>query len=454
MSEFDRAPIIRLQIDQEVFQDAVRDGDEIDDATVATEVTSLERVGDAYVLEGAIVFAGYINRASGLVSEPQATAGFVQTQGTDSGQSLNGSALHNRLPFVLRVPMKSQPRGLVNVASRISSWQLTSVSPGWIRVVADLSIVGLSGAHGYHFECGSQEYGDVLFQREDFANSVEVADRLADSQEETTEKPATDDVSPDQPSDAAAPDLDLQLTRGSRDHDVTPAGGSPREDEGLAAAETISQARGGAESNNTEPLRSGHPVSDTVQRELASLDKAYGGSVRDDEAQPVAEERLAEQEPDTKSNVVEFDFEHQVSARELHDAYTPREAAEAAYRGDTTDAVGADETDGAEVDHGIEPELGEAEATSVIMRGSPGEENSDGNVISSELWSFVDFNSPEHFYTLRYVIVSEEENLESIADRVGVLKSDLMRANEISEEVVHPGQTLAIPGRPVLQLDI
>ncbi|WDL96980.1 LysM peptidoglycan-binding domain-containing protein [Alicyclobacillus sp. ALC3] len=452
MSEFDRAPIIRLQIDQEVFQDAVRDGDEIDDATVATEVTSLERVGDAYVLEGAIVFAGYINRASELGSEPQATAGFVQTQAADSGQSPNGSALHNRLPFVLRVPAKSQPRGLVNVASRISAWQLTSVSPGWIRVVADLSIVGLSGAHGYHFECGSQEDGDVLFGRDDSANSAEVADGHADSQQAATEQPATDDMSPDQQSAQATPELDLQLTRGSRDHDVSPAGGAPQEDDGLAAAETISQARGGAATDNTEPLRSGQQAGDTAQRELASLDKAYGGSVRD-EVSSVADERMTKREPDAKSNVVEFDFEHQVSPRELHDAYTPRETAEAAYRGGATEAVG-DEPDSAEVEDGGATELSEAEATSLIMRGSPDEENSDGNVISSELWSFVDFNSPEHFYTLRYVIVSEEENLASIADRVGVLKSDLMRANEISEEVVQPGQALAVPGRPVLQLDL
>ncbi|WP_029420091.1 LysM peptidoglycan-binding domain-containing protein [Alicyclobacillus macrosporangiidus] len=157
MSDTERAPVIRLNVDQEVFIPAVREGDRVEDATVATEVTSFHRVGDAYVLEGAIVFAGYLTRPG--TQTPAEEDSFS----LDFGDTAFGQHVHHRMPFVLRVPVKVQPRGIVNVASRITHWQLDVVGPGWVRVLADLSIVGLNGQQGYHFQCGAQEAGDVFF---------------------------------------------------------------------------------------------------------------------------------------------------------------------------------------------------------------------------------------------------------------------------------------------------
>lgn len=453
MSEFDRAPLIRLQIDQEIFQDAVQDGDEIDDATVATEVTSFERVGDAYVLEGAIVFAGYINRASSVSedTESQAPAGIGHAETPQWGQSANGSALHNRLPFVLRVPVKSQPRGIVNVASRISAWQLQTVSSGWIRVVADLSIVGLSGAHGYHFECGSQEYGDVLLGQSEPHQPPETVNRTEAPDVSDTGEAESSDYTVNAHADENARELDLQLMRGSDDADVRDAAGTSEDDDSLAAAETISQARGGAEGNTTESMRHKADDNDTAKRELAHLDRAFGGVVHD-QPETTGDKETSPPVRGEKSNVVEFDFEHQVSPQELRDALLHEEPVGDSAKGEFRARGASEDGESAELTEPVEETADEG--TNVIMRGSAAEDDGEGNVISSELWSFVDFNSPEQSYTMRYVIVSEEENLESIADRVGVLKSDLLRANQISEEVVHPGQALAVPGRPVIPLDV
>jgi hypothetical protein len=160
MSEADRAPVIQLSVDQEVFVDSVRDGDAIEDATVATEVTSFDRIGDAYVLEGAIVFAGYLTRAGGL--ERLESAEF-DTLSIDFDEGPFATHVHHRMPFVLRVPTRAQPRGIVNVKSRIAAWKLEVISAGWLRVVADLTVTGLNGENGYHFQCGAQEQGDLFF---------------------------------------------------------------------------------------------------------------------------------------------------------------------------------------------------------------------------------------------------------------------------------------------------
>lgn len=510
MSELDRAPLIRLQIDQEVFQDAVRDADVIEDATVATEVTSFERVGDAYVLEGAIVFAGYINH-----TDPESSTGpgdgtnrvggyqAADSQAWDALSMGFGDTdvqhLHNRLPFVLRVPVKSQPRGIVNVASRISAWQLETVSAGWLRVIADLSIVGLSGDHGYHFECGSQEYGDVFFHA---SGGFSERDQADDEENHVGQANASDGaVTPAKSSGQVADpvqqiksdeadvmtenELDLQLMRGAKDADVTRAvhARESREDPALEAAEAVSVARGGAgdpasdsgkNGIRNEASNAGTEQPETARRELESLDKAYAGrsdhpsdkraptdqrgesdqANRKDSAVPGKRTSTANSRGRTaRGNVVEFDFEHQVNSDELRQADPADDSgyaeADVGVRKDidSTRKTG-DATSVAAFENEDETDIGQGVQTNVVLRGGETEEAEDAVGMPSELWSFVDFNSPEQMYTLRYVIVSEEENLDSVADRIGVRKSDLLRANPIAEDIVHPGQTLAVPVQP------
>lgn len=457
MSELDRAPLIRMKIDQEIFQDAVGDGDEIEDATVATEVTSFERVGDAYVLEGAIVFAGQVNRAG---REDSAADETVTAQASARPDTLQ---LHNRLPFVLRVPVRSQPRGLINVASRISSWRLEVITAGWVRVVADLSVLGLSGDHGYHFECGSQEYGDVFFRTPvppDDGDRTSGQRTAEDEQREPAGRAvAVPDTTligdPDGTVEASRADAyDLQLTRGSDDADVRGAVHSraAERDAGMKAAEALSDARGGAgrdlgadddQGVADSGVSAGKAENENVRRELADLDKAFGGHT--DEPQPSADAALRAQQPagenvsegqgrrsKVRTNVVEFDFEHQLHPGKLRDMEASGEDAQ--QRVDDLDsAVREGDT--------VSPQ----DETSVVMRAADEDDEPESAVISSELWSFVDFNAPEQFYTLRFVIASEEENLDSLADRMGIEKSELLRANTVEGDVVHPGQVLAVP---------
>ncbi|SFU89202.1 LysM peptidoglycan-binding domain-containing protein [Alicyclobacillus macrosporangiidus] len=278
MSDTERAPVIRLNVDQEVFIPAVREGDRVEDATVATEVTSFDRVGDAYVLEGAIVFAGYLTRPG--TQTPAEEDSFS----LDFGDPAIGQHVHHRMPFVLRVPVKVQPRGLVNVASRITHWQLDVVGPGWVRVLADLSIVGLNGQQGYHFQCGAQEAGDVFFDS---------ASAEPDAAPEGEAASGGADANPD-----ATP---YALARGSgrgRADDIQSAV-RQADDSSRAAMEAISGARQGA--GPADPPEVGN------EADLAS-DAADAWDEPDDrDADVLGAEARRTEEPGAKEQLAGFD---------------------------------------------------------------------------------------------------------------------------------------------------
>lgn len=480
MSETDRAPFIRLSVDQEVFIDTVRDTDKIDDANVATEVTSFDRVGDAYVLEGAIVFAGYLTRTHGSLEHVELEADALSF-GFDDGQYVQH--VHHRMPFVLRVPVKSQQRGIVNVASRIAGWKLSVISAGWIRVVADLNIVGLNGGDGYHFQCGAQEEGDVFFGK-DWA-----ADKTPASSPAHSVTPVAQE--------------DFQLTRGTSEERSLDAGagtgaGDPIEvtDHAFQAKQdALSEARGGHQEPDSEwvqPQEAVEVQDSATRNELADLDRFLNGE------DPVAKDATAAEVPESSQErsiqsdpfhfpepVVEtfepyrgqadpdasgyadrvedelvaqtdeafaFEFEHQVSSAELklEPVAPPAKESFVASR--------------SFADDGFHPTSGFVPTVNVTgqsgYRGDEGSERSsvaptnasDLGVQSSEflpvdtsLWSFVDLSVPERYFTLRYAIVMEEETIETVSERLGCTKADLVRVNRLSNETVSPGQTLKIP---------
>lgn len=379
MSEPDRAPLIQLSVDQEVFIDTVRDGDVIEDATVATEVTSFDRVDDAYVLEGAIVFAGYL---TGEGVERGAEAGEFDSLSIDFDGGSIAKHVHHRMPFVLRVPVKFQPRGIVNVASRIAAWNLEVISAGWIRVVADLNIVGLNGSQGYHFQCGAQEDGDLFFDPSwdtDFDTATRVESSTHDKPPafaDTTvyadpsmasHSPDTNDAFEDE--SAGSVERELEWARGGEHYQFEAASGGRNKNEGTSElqgkVEALSDARGGH-----DPLDAHHSESSAreISRAESELEarapeerrgnetksESHAGEHRGDEtessagqkqqrtedSQPAldkdelrslddvldgqsltdqAEEQRDESAPPS-TPVVEFEFEHQVSGAELSQA--------------------------------------------------------------------------------------------------------------------------------------
>jgi hypothetical protein len=454
----DRAPLIRLEVDQEVFIDTIRESDVIEDATVATEVTSFDRVGDAYVLEGAIVFAGYVTSAKEDTEDPSVIPSEEDVLALSGEGSDFVRHFHHRMPFVLRVPQAAQPRGIVNVTSRISSWDLKVGENGWIQVKADLAIVGLVGEGGYHFECGAQDEGDLRLENEATADSA----------------------------------LQLARSNGSADGQVGfKSDVEYSSDTSAREVEAVSHARGGHEPAHHRGADDGEVIS-----HLAHFDRALDGSANQNsqhESPPAYEfpqsvgglsaEGQAESELRSPSGFgheetegtenqppsnAEFEFIHQVPVSELHqpvqfddhqqrETFVPsRSFSEGGFRPgeafvnsasvrdnqriyDTSDTYESARYEG----YGENDTYGFDETD-----GSFSESKTRGEGVmddSSKLWSFVDFHAPERYYTLRFVVVMEEETIESIADRVGCTRHDLVRLNRLDSEHVHAGQTILVP---------
>ncbi|WP_018131506.1 LysM peptidoglycan-binding domain-containing protein [Effusibacillus pohliae] len=134
-------PVIRIEVDQRLTLETGADGQLQDDASVATEITYFDRVGNFYILEGVLTFSGSVAAATG---------------DSESGSQHRVSPISCRLPFALRIPVKGQPNFL-DVNTRIGEWGVKPAGPGQLQLLAELLIQGLNGQNGYSFYCGDQE---------------------------------------------------------------------------------------------------------------------------------------------------------------------------------------------------------------------------------------------------------------------------------------------------------
>jgi hypothetical protein len=523
VSESDRTPRIHLEVNQEVFLDVVRDGDVIEDATVATEVTSFERIGDAYVLEGAIVFAGYIQRdeETQVAEEGPLVVEDILGFHPDEGYVEH---VHYRMPFVFRVPVRAQARGVVNVTSRISSWKLEVVSAGWVRVLADLAIYGLNPQQGYHFHCGAQEEGDVLFglaADDDPVSGAGVADEVrldvaidADEAGRSEITEAEDEFAlvrgrkrevntadavnfarggVDPGGSAAVPPegdgADSSLPGELRRYDRAFAG----EDDALSeqitkaadphamidagAAEAREPQTEAIEADDRDERASPRKGVHRVSSEAVSVDgvspfgaEAEFGAEADEGGQSGDSPRAVDGRDEA---VDEFEFEHQVSADEMRQPYAsvPSPETFSAARAFTEEGFQAGAGFSPKVTYGSRADGGRGSADRLRMEpGVAGDEDLDARVDAeesagerwspeteqgrgesskapvSDMWSFVDFSAPERTYTLRFAIVVEDESVDSLAERLGCSKQELLRLNRLSSETaLYAGQTLLIP---------
>ncbi|WP_067933031.1 LysM peptidoglycan-binding domain-containing protein [Alicyclobacillus kakegawensis] len=486
MNESDRTPGVHLDIQQEVFLDVVRDGDVIEDATVATEVTSFERIGDAYVLEGAIVFAGYIQRGEADEGLPEQEMDDILGFGIADGSVEH---VHHRMPFTFRVPVSGQPRSVMNVTSRIARWKLEVVGTGWVRVVADLAIFGLNAEEGYHFQCGAQEEGDAWFGQAPHLDAGADADWVDSPQTRVANEPSEvpDSASANETQNQSAEE-EFELVRGPGQSDD--------------AADAISWARGGADAQAPQPEGQGEPKS--LSGELKHYDRALAGKdgesqpqvhaeaepgqegVREAASEPWDARTQREEEGDAASGleppparesaredgtaIAEYEFEHQLSADEMK--RPPAAVAESGLldtvRDFTDEGLTAPIGLGPQIRYGSRPDdnsprgAGDGRAAAAADSVSKESVPSDGAVTESDaawdeaqdksgvshMWSFVDFSAPERTYTMRFAIVLEEESVDDLAERLGCSRQELLRINRLSSgTTLYAGQTLLIPSR-------
>ncbi len=481
VSDSDRTPGVHLEVNQEVFLDVVRDGDVIEDATVATEVTSFERMGDAYVLEGAIVFAGYIPRGDG---EARLDVDDILGFGPEDGHVEH---VHHRMPFSFRVPVAAQSRSVMNVTSRISRWKLEVVGTGWVRVVADLVIFGLNADEGYHFQCGAQEEGDALFGQGAGDEPESRYDWDDDAPASTSDGEMPPPESSKGRTNAAHLEEDLELARGQKRVPETPEaiswarGGAKLDEEAQTQNETTREPESlaGALKQYDRALDGdrgpGKPGQSTQEHDTPDARTAPSEALDEQERSPLqstdyglSDASSTRDQPSSESApVAEFEFEHQLSTDEMNLPVDATDAAESfsAARAFTEEGFQATQGFAPHVTYGSRPETnadGEArgrkaveaqpedapldEDTAVLEAAQAGERAETKPV--SDMWSFVDFSAPERTYTIRFAIVLEDESVDDLAERFGCSKHELLRVNRLtSETALYAGQTLIIPSR-------
>ncbi|WP_188880660.1 LysM peptidoglycan-binding domain-containing protein [Alicyclobacillus cellulosilyticus] len=512
MTDADRTPVVRLEIDQQVFIDEVRAGDTLEDATVATEVTSFDRVGDAYVLEGAILFSGYVSRRTAAwPSGPDAEEQAWSPQGADGPFVQH---IQHRMPFWLRVPVRAQPRGLVNVTSRITDWRLEVVDDAWVHIAAHLTITGLNHREGYHFQCGAQEEGDLFFGTTPLAAVDHEVTAVSQARHQAEEEERSDA----EPGERTGEPMGVPAGERAGARTGVPAGDVAAPSTGVRA-----EPPAGTKGEDDAPARA-------LQADLQAFDRAFTGAGHEPSALH-APGQPARGDVGPEAPWAEFEFVYQLGtddpglsppdaasatpematgatdaasatpemATGATDAASASAPATASASADAASAMPglADEgefvpsrslgADGFHPAAGFVPRVqsppngGETQAAAGgFARPTPGRDGegaaAGGNAPGHEppaataadelpaeagawpreparaaahardsLWSFVDFNAPLTRYTIRYVVVQEDESLDAVADRVGCSKADLMRVNQLDRDTVYPGQTLRVP---------
>ncbi|MBL0387087.1 LysM peptidoglycan-binding domain-containing protein [Tumebacillus sp. ITR2] len=165
MAEAENKPSIRIHVDQQVTIEGVRGHEEVEDETVATEITGFDVEDDLYVLRGALSFSGFFRQEDeGDVPLPDA---FEDRDVFDAGADVPEAPVlpfHHRLPFLLQVPVTAQEvhqreSGSLYVNPKIGQWNVHVLGEDTIHLRAELVLQGLSGQEGYVFRCGTQEEG-------------------------------------------------------------------------------------------------------------------------------------------------------------------------------------------------------------------------------------------------------------------------------------------------------
>ncbi|KEO82723.1 LysM peptidoglycan-binding domain-containing protein [Tumebacillus flagellatus] len=165
MAEAENKPSIRIHVDQQVTIEGVRGHEEVEDETVATEITGFDIEDDLYVLRGALSFAGFFRQEeAGDAPIPDAQD---DRDVFDAGADVPEAPVlpfHHRLPFLLQVPVTAQEvhqreSGSLYVNPKIGQWNVHVLGENTLHLRAELILQGLSGQEGYVFRCGTQEEG-------------------------------------------------------------------------------------------------------------------------------------------------------------------------------------------------------------------------------------------------------------------------------------------------------
>ena len=204
MDGAENKPMIRIHLDQQVTIDAVSGHEEVEDATVITEITGFDVEDELYVLRGALTFSGFLRMEDASDTGIELPDAFDDRDVFATDEEMPEAPVmpfHHSLPFVLQVPVAAQQAhqresGVLNVNPKIGQWNVHVLGEQTVHLRAELVIQGLSGQDGYVFRCGSQEEGavasklDQLLDQEESRSFVPPAPQLEEEAFEPPFEPA------------------------------------------------------------------------------------------------------------------------------------------------------------------------------------------------------------------------------------------------------------------------
>ncbi|MBX6394949.1 MAG: LysM peptidoglycan-binding domain-containing protein [Alicyclobacillaceae bacterium] len=379
MRDQKRQRTIQVRVDRQCEVPDLKGTESLEDMTMATEITSFAREGDAYVLQGYIEMIGFASSGDGGWQD-----GWTQPEGFlfDAVTNEGGfRRIEQRLPYELRVRADDQESEVLRVKAKLGAWDVHLLGPGLLHIRADLIVEGLSGS-GYYFRCGDQEEG--VWPEAVRAES----ERKGEAGEETGELQGRKEADGDEVRGEDAP--------------VGPNDDLPSFD-----------------------FEAGHENWETPSAEDTGMTAQESGwAVYPDLSRPAEGD-----EPSGSMFGMGTDSGHGLS--DEHEEGSKEAAAE---------GTGAEVRDAGDTPSG-ESLLDDDQVASTAVRA--GRERPDAFA-----WSKLYAQGSEKTYaTVTFRLVQEEESLRGIAEEYRVPVAELMRLNGLSQEVVHAGQWLVVPGR-------
>jgi hypothetical protein len=378
-----RQRTIQVRVDRQCEVPELKGTESLEDMTMATEITSFAREGDAYVLQGFIEMIGFASSGErGWQDGWTEPEGFLFDAVTNEG---GFRRIEQRLPYELRVRADDQESEVLRVKTKLGSWDVHVLGPGLLHIRTDLIVEGLSGS-GYYFRCGEQEEG--------------AWPETARSESERGGKAGEESGGP------------LEREAGGR-------GQAAGEDTAVAPSEDLPSF----------DFEAGRENWDSPSTEDAGMMAQEGGwTVYPDLSRPAAGDE--EGEPSGLFLGPEID-----SGRDWPDDNekgSPKETA--------AESAGVEGQATGDVPPG-EHLLDDDQVASAAVRA--GRERPDAFA-----WSRLYAQGSDKTHaTVTFRLVQEEESLRAIAEEYRVPVAELMRLNGLSQEVVHAGQWLVVPGR-------
>ena len=375
-------PMFDLFLDQQVFMDAVRGNERIDQYSAYTEVTTFEQRGEQLYLEGNILIAAYLEREG------------------EAGEEVQVEHVEHRLPFEVLVPVYMQSPGMLSVKAQVPELDLEITGPGWLHLEALLLIEGLSSEGGAIVTCGAQEFELAAQEILDVSNEEPQREVVFESDVSYSEADWKEQL---QGADRAFYGLEPAHDESQTEIVPEPMGQWDR----IEQIEQIEQV---------ESIKSIEPVEQVESVAPASAP---------------APEPLPELAPEPAPEPVEA-MREPVEMRSLPDDQVPifPEEEEIVHQPRRVMT--------------ILPEIMEQPGMpQASYNALP--EHVESMTAAEWFWKTLPIPAGETRYTLKYRVVQAEETLEEIAGYYQVKMTELLLVNHLANEYVSPGEVLYIP---------